>query len=459
MAVQIQIPAARDAALDLARRLQEAGHTAYWAGGCVRDMLLGREPKDFDIATDARPERLLQLFPDSVQVGASFAVLRVPSCGHVIEVATFRRDLDYEDGRRPTGVEFADAVTDAHRRDFTINALFYDPVADRLFDYVRGRADLDAGIVRCIGDPDERFGQDYLRLLRAVRFAAVLGFRIESGTRLSLKRHAGMISNIALERVRDEMSRTLTEAPKPGDSIAMMEDLGLLAAVLPEVAELRKQEQPPQFHPEGDVLQHTIIMLNLLPHADPRLAWAALLHDVGKPGAAFRAEDRLRFHGHAESGAATAGLVMDRLRFPGSFADDVVQMVGNHMRFMDVRNMRRSTLRRLAGAPLFDLELELHRADCLASHGNLANYSFLLEFRNAMKAEPALPQPFLGGRDLLAMGMREGPEIGRILREAYDLQLEGSLPDRRAAAEWARNRIGERPLVSETVSPPFPTAN
>lgn len=404
-------------------------------------MLLGREPKDFDIATDARPERLLQLFPDSVQVGVSFAVLRVPAGAGFVEVATFRRDLDYEDGRRPTGVEFADAVTDAHRRDFTINALFYDPVAGRLYDHVGGRADIDAGVVRCIGDPDTRFGQDYLRLLRAVRFSAVLGFKMEDGTSLSLKRHAGMISNIAPERVRDEISRTLTESPKPGDAVAAMEELGLLAAVLPEVAELRKQEQPPQFHPEGDVLQHTILMLNLLPGADPRLAWAALLHDVGKPGAAFQAEDRLRFHGHAESGAVTARLTMERLRFAGSFVDDVAHMVGNHMRFMDVRNMRRSTLRRIVGNPLFDLELELHRADCLASHGDLGNHGFLLEFRNAMKAEPVLPAPFLGGRDLLALGMSEGPELGRILREAYDLQLEGGIPDRASAVEWARSRV------------------
>ncbi|MBM4147478.1 MAG: CCA tRNA nucleotidyltransferase [Lentisphaerae bacterium] len=433
----------RDAAVGIVRELQAAGHTAYFAGGCVRDMLLGREPKDFDVATDARPEQLLSLYPEASLVGARFAVLIVKRGPYPFEVATFRRDSSYSDGRRPDAITYADAPADALRRDFTVNAMFYDPVTGEVHDFVSGRADLDRRLIRCIGNPDARFTEDYLRMLRAVRFAAVLGFAIEDGTFASLRANASRISTTAPERVRDELVRMLLESGPAGAAFRLLDSSGLLAAVLPEVACLRNQEQPPEFHPEGDVLEHTLRMLDMLPRgSDPRLGFAALLHDVGKPAVAFQGDDRLRFHRHAEAGAEIARNRLEQLRLPRSFIDEVVGMVAGHMRFADVRHMRQATLRRLVGTPTFAAELELHRLDCMASHGHLENHRFLLDFVERLKTEPALPPPFLTGKDVLAAGGKEGPDVGALLSRAYELQLEGALSNRPAALDWLHKEVG-----------------
>jgi poly(A) polymerase len=430
------------AAARVAATLQRAGFTAYLAGGCVRDLLLGRRPKDFDIATDARPERVLSLFPGASLVGASFGVVVARRYGQTFEIATFRQDRGYSDGRHPDAVSFSDPRTDAERRDFTINALFYDPHAGELHDFVGGRADLAGRLIRCVGDPDRRFSEDYLRLLRAVRFASTLGFGIEAGTRAAILRHAPSVAALAPERIGQELARLFLEARDPGEALLILEEVGLLKVVLPEVAAMRHQDQPPAFHPEGDVLRHTALMLNQLPRRRSlALALGVLLHDVGKPATTLRAPDRVRFPKHAEVGARMAAAILERYRFPAKLVSDVQHIVGNHMRFTDTRNMRRSTLRRLVGHPVFDTELVLHRLDCLASHGDLANYRFLKRFRRQLAAEPPMPDPWITGHDLMTMGVPHGPEIGRWKRLAYDAQLEDRFPSRDALAGWLMAEI------------------
>ncbi len=412
------------------RRLRQAGHTAYWAGGCVRDMLLGRTPRDYDIATDAVPDAVLALFPRSSAVGKSFGVVIVPLAGFVFEIATFRRDHGGNDGRHPESVSFTTAPEDAARRDFTVNAMFFDPLDESLHDYVHGRADLEASCIRCVGEPDRRFAEDHLRLLRAVRFAATLDFEIEPRTAEAISRHAGTLSRISAERIRDEFTRTLMEARRPGQALRLLDDLGLLPVFLPEVSALKYQDQPREFHPEGDVFTHTALMLDTMGTRSPALAYAILLHDIAKPATAFHDGTRLRFHGHAERGVPMADAIMRRLRLSNRLIQDVSACVGRHMRFMDVQKMRRSTLRRLVGSPAFNLELDLHRLDCLASNGLMDNHEFLCRAREQLAGEQALPAPWITGSDLIALGMIPGPRIGRLLREAYDLQLEGTVPDR-----------------------------
>ncbi|MEI7436365.1 MAG: CCA tRNA nucleotidyltransferase, partial [bacterium] len=354
------------AAVALSDRLRAAGHTVLLAGGCVRDLLLGRTPKDYDVATSATPDQVLALFPGANAVGKSFGVVIVADGGVACEVATFRRDLAYVDGRRPEGVVFSDPPTDAQRRDFTVNALFLDPVSGEVLDYVGGLADLSAGIVRAVGDPAQRFAEDHLRLLRAARFAATLGFEIEPATAAAIRATAPQLARISIERVREELSRTLLEAQNPGAALELLDDLGLLGVILPEVVALKNVEQPPQFHPEGDVFRHTVMMLTALPERELNLALAVLLHDVGKPPTAEYRDGRWRFEKHASVGEEMVKAILGRLRYPRETIETVSFMVGNHMRFGDVRGMRRATLRRLVGAPSFAQELELHRLDCQA---------------------------------------------------------------------------------------------
>jgi putative nucleotidyltransferase with HDIG domain len=432
-----------EAARAAVRRLQEDGRIAYWAGGCVRDRLLGREPKDYDIATDALPDRVLELFPGSVAVGKAFGVVRARYGPFEFETATFRRDHGYADGRRPDGVTFCDPRTDAERRDFSVNALFFDPVADQVHDFVGGRDDLRRRVIRCVGDPDARLREDALRLLRAARFTTTLDFTLDPPTEEAVRRNADALGRVSPERIRDELTRLLTEAGRPGGAVRLLASLNLLAVVLPEVAALRGQEQPPQFHPEGDVFEHTVLMLDALQARTPLLVWAVLLHDIGKPLTAVRAPDRLRFNRHAEEGADAAAALLRRLRFANADAADIVHCIRNHMRFMHVRAMRPARLRRLLGAPTFDAELELHRVDCLASHGDLDNYTFLREQRAAYAQRPALPAAWIRGEDVLALGVPPGPRVGAFLRDAYDAQLDGRFPDRAALLEWVRDRAGE----------------
>jgi poly(A) polymerase len=430
-------------AIEVVRRLQTAGFVATFAGGCVRDLVMRRSPKDYDIATNAIPDKVLGLFPDSVAVGKSFGVIRVHVADEWYEVATFRKDAAYSDGRHPESVTFSDPETDAQRRDFTINALFYDPIRQELLDYVQGMEDIERRIVRTVGDPGARFREDRLRLLRAIRFAATLDFVLEPATAAAIREAAPGITLISAERIREELSRILTEARRAGDALVTLRELNLLDAILPEVASMHGIAQPPEFHPEGDVFQHTVLMLNELHTADPQLAWAVLLHDVGKPPTAQLKDGRWRFERHAGLGADSARLILERLRFSSDDTTAISFMVGNHMRFADVKAMRRSTLRQLVGAPTFTQELELHRLDCLASHGNLENHSFLVAFRDQMRSEPILPEPWANGRDIMALGVPEGREVGVWRKKAYEAQLEGTFPDREHLLAWLaseRNR-------------------
>ncbi len=439
-----------EAADRAARRLQSAGFTALWAGGCVRDMIMQRVPKDYDIATDATPDQVMALFPRAVAVGKAFGVVRVIIGDHEFEVATFRQDHVYCDGRRPQSVSFTDEKTDALRRDFTINALFFDPATGQIRDYTDGQADIVARLIRAVGKAEDRFAEDHLRMLRAIRFAATLDFTIDPATFEAIRKNADLIKKISAERIQQELTRTLLESTQPGDAISMMLDAGLLQAILPEVVAMHGQAQPPQFHPEGDVFTHTMLMLNAMAAGQTgsspslRLAYAVLLHDIGKPPTAQLVEGRIRFNQHATQGAGLAETMLKRLRLPSDDIKAIVFCVANHMRFMDVRKMRRATLHRLVGAPTFPLELELHRLDCAASHGDMQNFNFLKDFEREYRATPVLPKPWISGHDLLALGVPDGREIGRWKKLAYDAQLEETVANREESLAWLKKLIAAK---------------
>jgi poly(A) polymerase len=420
-------------------RLRAAGHQAYLVGGCVRDLLLGVRPKDFDISTSARPERVMELFPQSGLVGAHFGVVLVRDGEAQVEVATFRSDHEYEDGRRPTGVHFeTDPRADVLRRDFTINGLMMEPETGQVLDYIAGRAVLDRRMVRAIGDADERFREDHLRLLRAVRFAARLGFTIEEATFEAMRRHAGLIARVAAERVRNELVRILTEGGA-AYGLDLLDESGLLAVLLPEVAAMHGVAQPREFHPEGDVWRHTRMLLENLDHATPALAMGALLHDVGKPPV-FRVAERIRFDGHVEKGVEMAHAILARLRFSGDDTERIESLVAHHMHFKDVGRMRESTLKRLMRLPHFDEHLELHRLDCLASSGNLENYELVKRKLEELPASEIKPTPLITGDDLIAAGYCPGPRFGEILSAVEDAQLEHRLRTRDETLEWVRDQ-------------------
>ena len=420
-------------------RLRQAGHQAYLVGGCVRDRLRGVKPKDFDISTDARPDRIMDLFPNSGRVGAHFGVVLVRDVFAQVEVATFRSDFDYGDGRRPATVHFeSDPKADVLRRDFTINGLMMDPDTGRVLDYVDGRADLDRRLIRAIGDPDERFREDHLRLLRAVRFAARLRFTIEPGTLAAIERHHALVLRVSAERIRDELVRILTEGGARY-GFELLDATGLLGAILPEVAAMHGVAQPPEFHPEGDVWVHTLGLLERLDHPTPPLALAALLHDVGKPPT-FRVADRIRFDGHAEAGVELAHDILSRLRFSREDMERVEALVANHMRFMDVSRMKDSTLKRFLRLPGFDEHLELHRLDCMAGSGYLENYQRVKQALAEIPNEELRPEPLITGRDLIAAGYRPGPLFSRILEAVEEAQLDGRLKSAGEAMAWVRAR-------------------
>ena len=436
------------AALAIVRRLRDAGHQAFFAGGCVRDLLLGLAPQDFDVATSATPDQIVALFPKTFTVGAHFGVVIV--CDEIdgesvaTEVATFRNDGAYSDGRRPDAVRYTtDPREDVLRRDFTINGLLLDPLAacnpaSATLDFVHGREDLVRGIIRAIGDPALRFAEDKLRMMRAVRFAARLRFQIDPATSAAIRRHAAEINQVSAERIRDELTRILTEGGARR-GFELLFDLGLLAQVLPEAVRLRGVAQPPEFHPEGDVWTHTLLMLENLPRsASATLAWAALLHDIGKP-ATYQPADpaipgsRIRFHGHVEAGVRIAETILARLRFSGDDTTQIVSLVANHMRFGDVLQMKQSTLKRFLRLPRFDEHLALHRLDALSAHGDLTCYNFA---RVQFEAEPApdlRPAPLVTGRDLIAAGYRPSPQFKPMLALAEDAQLEGAITTREQA--------------------------
>lgn len=429
----------------IAERLQAAGYQALFAGGSVRDRLLGLKAQDYDVATDAVPERVMELFPQHTAVGAKFGVVLVHmEDGASVEVATFRTDKSYRDGRHPDQVEYARTPQeDVARRDFTVNGLLERPETGEVLDYVGGRADLVARVIRAIGEPERRFREDHLRMLRGVRFAARLGFDLETETMRAMRRLAGEIGGISRERVRDELLKMLTEG-HARRAFELLETTGLLQEVLPEVAAMRGVEQPREYHPEGDVWTHTLLLLEYFdalpaPRA-PELGLAVLLHDVGKPKTFRRAPDRIRFDSHAAVGAKMTEAICGRLRVSASETARVVAMVADHMKFKDLPQMRMSTRKRFLRQPGFEQDLELHRMDCLSSHGDLSLYEYARQELARTPAEQLRPPRLLTGADLIAMGYAPGPRFREILEAVEDAQLEGLIANGEAARALARER-------------------
>ena len=461
------LPSSRkfEAALHIVEKLHAAKYEAYLAGGCVRDLVLGREPVDFDVATSATPDVVLKMFPRTFAVGAHFGVVLVASQDSdsaceadphrfCTEVATFRSDLAYSDGRHPDGVRYTQsAEEDVRRRDFTINGLLLDTtkpkspstggVRSAVLDYVGGLADLDAGVVRAIGQAETRFEEDHLRMLRAVRFAARFGFELEAETKRAIRSLASRIHAVSRERIRDELTKMLTEG-RARRAFEQLDETGLLGEVLPEIVKMKGVEQPPQFHPEGDVWIHTLMLLEQLPTGCPMtLGWGALLHDVGKPPTFRRAPDRIRFDAHVEVGAAMGAEICRRFRFSNEETRQVLALIENHMRFADAPQMKTSTLKRFFRLDCLDEHLELHRMDCMAAHGNLDIYNFVRERRAQMSEEVVRPKPLLTGRDLIAAGYAPGPAFKEMLTAAEDAQLEGFVVTTNEALTLVRERFGE----------------
>jgi poly(A) polymerase len=449
-------------AISITRTLRDRGHQSYLCGGCVRDLLLEREPTDYDVTTDATPEQVMQIFPETYAVGAQFGVVLVPipqdsnapllkeesnqerwaesSAGGksgVVEVATFRSDVSHSDGRHPDAVRFSkDPREDVQRRDFTINGLLMDPISNEVLDFVGGKADLAAQLIRTIGDPRRRFTEDKLRMLRAIRFAARFGYRIDSQTLTVIEEMASLISQVSHERVRDELTKMLKEG-RARSAFLLLDESGLLREVLPEISAMKGVEQPPQYHPEGDVFVHTLLLLENLPRpCPPTLAWGALLHDVGKPPTFRVAPDRIRFDGHVEVGVKMAEALCRRLRFANDDTEQILALIENHMRFGQIMQMKESTLKKFLRMPKFEEHLDLHRMDCQASHGILSAYEFAQEKLASIPPEKMRPAPLVTGNDLIAAGYVPGPRFKEILSAVEDGQLEGRLQSKEEAFQF-----------------------
>ena len=452
------MPETKRRAAEIVSTLRKQGHQAYLAGGCVRDLLLSRKPADYDVATDATPQQVMQIFPQTYAVGEQFGVVLVPQSEasgatgvparpserseRAVEVATFRSDAGYSDGRHPDEVRFTkDPREDVQRRDFTINGMMLDPTTNEVLDFVGGRDDLKAGIIRAIGDPERRFTEDKLRMLRAVRFAARFDYKIDPATRAAIQRLAPKIQQVSCERVREELTKMLTEG-QARRAFELLDTSGLLREVLPEIAAMKGVEQPPQYHPEGDVFVHTLLLLEKLPAgASKTLAWGALLHDVGKPPTFRMAPDRIRFDGHVEVGVKMAAEILRRLRFSNHETDLILALVDNHMRFGAVQRMKQSTLKKFLRLPAFEEHLELHRIDCLSSHGQLDAYEYTQEQLRSLPPEAIRPAPLITGRDLIEAGYEPGPRFKQVLTAVEDGQLEGRLTSREAAMEYVRREF------------------
>ncbi|HKM85162.1 MAG TPA: CCA tRNA nucleotidyltransferase [Terriglobales bacterium] len=447
---------AKQHAAEIVRTLRGRGQQAYLAGGCVRDLLLSREPADYDVATDATPQQVMQIFPETYAVGEQFGVVLVPGTSGAtgalarqgergkgaVEVATFRSDVGYSDGRHPDEVRFTkDPREDVQRRDFTINGMMLDPGTNEILDFVGGRDDLKAGIVRAIGDPERRFAEDKLRMLRAVRFAARFDYQIDPATMAAIQKLAPKIRQVSSERVREELTKMLTEG-QARRAFELLDTSGLLPEVLPEIAAMKGVEQPPEYHPEGDVFVHALLLLEKLQVGGSKtLAWGALLHDVGKPPTFRAAPDRIRFDGHVEVGVKMAAEICRRLRFSNDETDQILALVDNHMRFGQVQRMNQSTLKKFLRLPAFDEHLELHRIDCLSSHGQLDAYDYAREQLRSLPPEAIRPTPLITGQDLIEAGYEPGPRFKEVLAAVEDAQLEGRLTSREAAMEYVRREF------------------
>ncbi len=461
--------AAQQHAIGIIRTLRERGHQAYLCGGCVRDLLLGREPADYDVTTDATPDQVMRIFPETYAVGAQFGVVLVPIRGEpdsadkntsaasspepagndsssskadLVEVATFRSDVSYSDGRHPDEVRFSSHPReDVERRDFTINGLLMDPVSGEVLDFVEGRKDLEARLVRAIGDPERRFAEDKLRMLRAVRFAARFGYAIDPPTFSAIQKLAPQVHQVSQERVREELTKMLTEG-QARRAFLLLDRSGLLPEVLPEISAMKGVEQPPEFHPEGDVFVHTLLLLEKLPHpCSTTLAWGSLLHDVGKPPTFRVAPDRIRFDGHVEVGVRMAAEICRRLRFSNDDTEQILALIDHHMRFGQVMQMKESTLKKFLRLPGFEEHLELHRSDCLSSHGELSAYNFAKDKLASIPAEQMRPAPLVTGDDLIAAGYVPGPRFKEILSAVEDGQLESRLRSKEQALQFVAHEF------------------
>ena len=435
--------ARREKAISIIKRLREEGYEAYLAGGCVRDALLGKSPQDYDIATGARPEIIQKIFAQTIEVGTQFGVILVVLEGDPFEVATFRHDGPYLDGRRPSHVRFSSMREDILRRDFTINGMMYDPIEDRVIDWVGGRDDLSRALIRAIGDPRERLREDRLRLVRAARFAASLGFTIEENTFKAIREEAAAITQVSWERIGEEITRILTEGgARRGFEI--LDESQLLSAILPEVAQMKGVEQSPDFHPEGDVFAHTLLILSYLTEPAETLAYGCLLHDIAKPVCAERERERITFYGHSEKGSEMAVEILKRLKRSRAVWERVAYLVKNHLRHTQAPKMRLGTLKRFLGEEGIEELLELSRLDAAASSGDLQYYDFCRRKLAEMKQEEIHPEPLLRGKDLIAMGFSPGPIFHEILELLKEAQLEGQILTREQALEWVRREYGDR---------------
>jgi poly(A) polymerase len=436
----------RELANSICKTLRDQGYQALLCGGCVRDLILGREPADYDVTTDATPEQVMGLFPESVAVGAQFGVVLIPRDELKVEVATFRSDVGYSDGRHPDAVVYSKTPQDdVRRRDFTINGLLMRPETGEILDFVGGQADLKAGVIRAIGEPDRRFTEDKLRLMRAVRFAARFGFEIDAETFQAIRKQARGIHQVSPERLRDELTKMLVEG-QARLAFEMLDETWLLALILPEVAAMKGVEQPPQYHPEGDVWTHTLAMIEGLPASCPAtLAWGVLLHDVGKPPT-FRpvseTGDRIRFDGHVDVGVRMAEEICRRLHFSNEETTQILALIANHMRFKDVDQMRASTLKRFVRLPRFEEHMELHRLDCLSSHRRLDAYDSVRRLLAETPPDQIRPSRLLSGDDIQRMGYVPGPLFSEILRSLEDAQLEGQIKTQEEAVKYVRKRFG-----------------
>jgi poly(A) polymerase len=436
----------REMANAICDTLRGNGYQALLVGGCVRDLLLGLEPADYDVTTNATPEQVVGLFPESIAVGAQFGVILIPRDGLKVEVATFRSDVGYSDGRHPDRVVYSKtAQEDVQRRDFTINGLLMRHDTGEVLDFVDGQADLEAKVIRAIGEPDRRFAEDKLRMMRAVRFAARFGFETEAATFLAMRRRVGEIGQVSAERLREELTKLLTEGAARR-AFELLDETWLLQQVLPEIGAMKGVQQPPEYHPEGDVWIHTLMMLEGLPGGTaPTLAWGVLLHDVGKPPtfqSAVETGDRIRFNNHVEVGVRMAEAICRRLRFSSEDTEQILALVENHMKFGAVEEMRTSTLKKFVRLPHFEEHLALHRLDCLSSHRHLDSYEFVRRFLEVTPPEQVRPERLLTGDDLQAMGFRPGPLFAQILRALEDGQLEGQISTREEAEAYVLNNFG-----------------
>jgi poly(A) polymerase len=427
-------------AVQIVKTLRDAGHTAYFAGGCVRDYLMKRTAEDYDIATSAKPEEVEHLFSKCIPVGKQFGVMIVVHGEFQFEVATFRTEDKYEDGRHPEKVSFSSPELDAKRRDFTVNGLFYDPVSKKVIDFIDGKSDIRKKLIQTIGNPAHRFEEDHLRILRAIRFAANLNFNIEAGTWEAIRKYRKKIHLVSKERVRDELIKMFTRRGA-GRGLGLLSESGLLAEILPEIEEMKGVEQPEEFHPEGDVFIHTQLLMEGVSECEKpsvTLAFGALLHDIGKPPTYAKEKGEIHFYNHAHIGAKIAKKLLIRLRFSNKQIEEIVSCVENHMKFANVREMRTGKLKQFLTRPTFLTELELHRIDCMASHKQLDLFRFLKKKLREYKKEELKPKCIVNGHDLLSLGIKAGPLMKEILNEVYVLQLEGQFKDKEAACNWIR---------------------